>query len=423
MNRQQDDIQWSKSNHSIFEDFALDLQAFDRTKKPPFYGGQDLNYCLELQQKRLQDKKLVMKYEFVPRGHFADKSGPGKSWRDDHYLSRMEYRTCRLNRTFYREGRKVYEKARNFIFYQIVTFIHNRDAVAADLYTCPACGAISRIADLQQGCPYCGTFFEMNDLFPKVTNFFFVRDSGGTEKELKSEIGKWIRPCIGLSAVGYILYFLLEGGGILQALISGTLGGIVFGAIIGYLLWVVRTLGSLFKEAGKSLPMLTNVAGSEKRFVSLMKRYSPEFSYEYFSDKAVSLLKMIIFSGDARELPNYAGEPVGNLFSDIVESAYTGAVALKQFQVRGDDCLVAVDVYMENIYDDGGRIYSQNDKFRVYLKKNIRKPIDYHFSIRRILCKGCGGSFDATKQRSCPNCQKKYELEDDDWCVVKIQKR
>lgn len=423
MKKQQDDVRWDKSHHSIFENFALDLKAYTGTKKPPFYGDQDLNYCLELQQKRLQEKKLVMKYDFIPRGHFAAQSGPGKSWSDEHYSSRMEYRTCRLSRAFYRENKKIYEKAQNFIFYQIITFAQDNDAVADDLYTCPACGAISRIADLRHGCPYCGTFFEMKDLFPKVTNFFFVKDSGGTGEELKGEVGKIMRPCMLLSAIGFILYFFLDGGRIFQSLISGTLSGIVFGAVTGYLLWAIRTLGDLFKEAGKALPMLTNVAGSEKRFVSRMKQYSPEFSYEYFSDKAVSVLKMIIFSEDARELPNYVGEPVGDLFSDIVESSYAGAAALKQFQVRGDDCFVAVDLYMEDIYDDGGRIYRKNDKFRMYLKKNIRRPIDFHFSIKRILCKGCGGSFDATKQRSCPNCGKRYELEDDDWCVVKIQKR
>lgn len=212
-------------------------------------------------------------------------------------------------------------------------------------------------------------------------------------------------------------------GRLLYSFISGVFGGIILGGIVGYLLWVAGKLGSLFKEAGKSLPMVVNVTGSGKRFVSLMRRHSPEFSYEYFSDKVVSMLKMLLYSADAQELPNYVGEPVGELFSDIVESSYTGAVALKQFQVRGEDCHVTVDVYMEDIYDNGGRIYSKNDTFRVYLRKNIRRPVDFHFSIKKIHCKGCGSSFDATKQKTCPSCGRRYEIEDDDWVIVKIQKR
>lgn len=168
--------------------------------------------------------------------------------------------------------------------------------------------------------------------------------------------------------------------------------------------------------------MLVNTAGSAKRFVSQMKKYTPEFSYEYFSDKVVSMLKMIIFSEDAQELPSYAGESVGKLFSDIVESSYAGAVAFKQFRIQKDYCHVTADVYMEDIYDNGKRIYSKIDTFRVYLCKNIRTPVDLRFSIQKIQCKGCGGSFDATKQRTCPSCGKRYEMEDDDWVILKIRK-
>lgn len=59
-------------------------------------------------------------------------------------------------------------------------------------------------------------------------------------------------------------------------------------------MWAILKIGSLFTEAGKSIPMLVNTAGSKNRFVSYMSQYSPEFSYEYFSDKVVSMIKMIM---------------------------------------------------------------------------------------------------------------------------------
>lgn len=416
---------WDKSHHSIFETFALELKEFTQTKTLPSYGDQDVRYGLELQQRRQQKKNLIMKYDFIPRGLFAGGGGLGRSWSDNHYMSRMEYRTCRWCRSFYRDGKKVFEKKQDSVFYEIITNVHDNDAVVGDLYDCPNCGAVSRIGELQSGCPYCGTFFEMKDLFPKVTNFFFVKDSGNTSEELKHSIGKIVLPCILVSAVGYIIYFYQSGpdsGNLLHALISGILGGIILGSIVGYLLWAMWKLGGLFKEAGKSLPMVVQSAGSGKRFVSRMQQYSPEFSYEYFSDKVVSMLKMIIFSEDAQELPIYEGGPIGNLFSDVIESSYTGAVALKQFQVREESCYVTVDVYLENIYDDGRRIYSRNETVRVFLRRNIKKPVNFHFSIRKIQCKSCGSSFDATKQKTCPNCHTKYEIGDDDWIVTEIKK-
>lgn len=426
MSSKDEKISWDKSHHSIFENFALDLIDFMETNKLPAYGDQDLNYCLELQQKRLINKKMTMKYNIIPRGLFADGGGMGKSWSDEHYVSNMEYRTCKLIRTFYRDQKKVYNKKQDTIFYQIITNVYNRDIVGSDLYTCPNCAAISKISALRQGCPYCGTFFNMTDLFPKVTNFFFVEDSGGTGKELKYSIGKVIALCALPCIIGYTIYFhnnAMAGEGLIFSIIRGILSGTLLGAITGYFLWAMAQVVTLFIKAGKSMPMVINATGSGKRFVDQMKQYSPEFSYEYFSDKAVSILKMIIFSDDAGELPNYVGEPLGNIFSDIVESAYTGAVALKQFSVKNDYCYVVVDVYMENIYDKGKRIYKKNEKIRMYLCKRVNKVINYHFSIMKIQCKGCGGNFDATKRRTCPSCGKRYEIEDDDWGVTKIQKR
>ena len=206
------------------------------------------------------------------------------------------------------------------------------------------------------------------------------------------------------------------------ALIRGILSGIVLGAIAGYLLWAAWKVGSVFKEAGKSLPMVVQSAGSGKRFVSCMQKYSPEFSYEYFSDKVVSMLKMLIFAEDAQELPIYEGEFLGNLFSDVIESSYTGAVALKQFQVQGDVCRVTADVYLENIYDKGGRIYGRSERIRVFLRRSIKTPVNFYFSIKKIQCKNCGSSFDAAKQKNCPNCHTKYEIGEDDWVITKIQK-
>lgn len=425
MNQQTGNVSWDRSHHSYFEYFALDLQDFTKTHKLPLHGSQDVNHGLELQKDRHQEKNIRMKYEFVPRGHFSDRSPFRKSWSDEHYVSTLECRSCQMIRTFFRNQKKVHEYKKNMLFYQVITNVNNGDAVAEDLYPCPACGAISKIGALQNGCPYCGTFFEMKELFPKITNFYFIEDTGGTKQEVKHEIRKKIIPCAVVSTLALMLYFFFgsdQRGHLFYALISGTIGGIVMGAIYGYLWWALGMLGGLFINAGKSIPMLIGTVGSGGRFVSQMRRYSPEFSFEYFSDKMVSILKMLVYAKDPQELPYYVGEPLGNLFSDIIDSSYSGAVALKRFQVQGEYCYVTVDIYMEDIYDRGNRIFEKRDTIRMYLQKSIRKPIDYNFSIERIQCKNCGGSFNAAMRRACPNCGSRYEIGDDDWVVLKVVK-
>lgn len=426
-------VVWSKASHSIFERFAIELKEFIGSKELPgggtlpSYGDQDVKYCLELQQKRLEDKNIRMEYDFVPNGHFAAASGVNKSWSDKRYRNQMECRTCQFIKSFYREDKRLFRKKENTNFYQIVTFAQNQTAVGEELYTCPNCGAVSKVKELQEGCAYCGTFFKMSDLFPTVSNFFFLRAFGGTEKEVKRSVLKTMLPFMVVAAPCFMVYYYFNNldmaGSIIPCIISGAFGGVILGGIVGYLAWCGKQLGGLFKEAAKSTPMLINTAGSSKKFVSQMQQYTPEFSFEYFAAKVVSLLKMIVYAEDAQELPNYAGGPVGDLFSDIVEASYSGAVALKEFWVKDGNAYVTVDVYMEDIYEKNGRVFEENDTFRMQLRKNITKPVDFNFSIKKIQCKSCYSSFDATKQKTCPSCGVEYLVGDDDWVVMEIRKR
>ena len=129
---------------------------------------------------------------------------------------------------------------------------------------------------------------------------------------------------------------------------------------------------------------------------------------------------MILYSEDSTQLPNYVGAPLGDKFQDIVESSYTGAVGLKGMKIQDGWCYVTVNVHMEDIYERNGRISSKNEFFRVELKKDLSRPVDYHFSISKVQCKHCGSSFDAARKKYCPSCGNAYKLTDEDWLITKI---
>ena len=132
---------------------------------------------------------------------------------------------------------------------------------------------------------------------------------------------------------------------------------------------------------------------------------------------------MIMFADDPSDLPVYIGKPLGSLFENIVDVAYTGVLGFRDLTVNGDYCLVSVDVFLDNLYDNGKRIFQRREKYRVWVKKNINKPVNMHFSIRHLQCKGCGMSFDAVKEKHCPGCGTAYDLENEDWVVTKIVKK
>lgn len=423
MAKKDEDIIWKKARGDMFETFAVELKEFTQAGRLPSSCDQDMEYCLELQKERQKDKNVIMKYEFVPRGHFAKTGGIGKGWEDERYKTRMEYRTCRWEKMFYKDKKKVHSSKQNSIFYQIITDKRDSHAVEEDSYTCPNCGAISKVRELIDGCSYCGTFFKMEDLFPKVTNFFFIEDISGTDKEVNGDIAKTVVPCMLISMICLTyVYSNQNDNGLLMNLIPGVIAGAILGGVLGYFLWAILKIGYIFAQAGKSASMVVNVSGSAKSFEAKMKKYSPEFSYEYFTSKVISMLKMIIFAKEPQELPIYVGDTTGEMFSDILDSSYAGALALKKFEIRGDYCYVTVDAYMEDIYD-GDRVRRKKDVFRIVLRKNITTPIQLNFSIKKIHCKSCGVSFDATKQITCPSCSRKYEIDDEDWVIMQITKK
>lgn len=426
MNTQDEHRIWKTTSYYPFESFGAGLAEYTQTGNIPAQGDQNIRYALALQKERLDSKALVMKYQFTPRGHFADTTGPSREWKDDHYTSHMEYRTCRLTRKIYYGQKKLFDEGYNCIFYQIITDANNYEGVGEDAYACPNCGAPSQIKILENGCPFCNTFFRISDLFPKTTNFYFIRDVGGTEKEIHHNLKKVMLTCmLAIFLINILRIFFVDGISefFVFKMIGTIIGSIIGGGAIGYLFYSFSLLIQVIRGASKSIPMLFNTAGSANRFVSQMKRYSPEFSFEYFSGKVVALLKMILFSDNAQELTYYTGKPLGNIFADIIESSYSGACALKKFVIQGNYCYVTVDAYMEDIYYNGRRVYKKDDKFRITLCKNIRKPINLHFSIQAIQCKNCGSSFNATKQKCCPNCNTAFALEDEDWVVTKIEQR
>ena len=412
----------SDKSLEIFERFTAELEECTKTQTLPSSGDQDVQYYLELQQDRLKQHGLKMEYHFVPRGHFSEDTPFQKSWSDNRLTNEMECRSCHLIRAFFKDGKQIFKKGQNEIFYQTITDAKTKQAVEEDDYVCPNCGAVTKVKDLEKGCSYCGTFFKMQDLFPKVTNYFLLKDDSGTEDEIKHEIGKFIIPCSVVLTICYTIYALIKGKFIISALFSGALSGVIAGCVVGYLAWVITKLIGIFRGAGKSIGFLANAAGSEKQFLNTMKQHNQEITYEYFTDKIVSLFKMIMFSKEAQDLPYYAGAPVRKLFSDIVDTSYFG-IALKHCQVKNQYIYATVDVYTDDFYNAGKRIVKKSDQFRMKLYRRVDQSINYQFSITKIQCKNCNTSFNAARQKNCPSCGTQYEIIDDDWIVTEIVKR
>lgn len=418
-------ITWSRDSDSMFERFAVHLEEYTTTGQLPEGGDQDIRYALKLQKERLQKKRLSMQYSFTPRGHFANSDLALRQWNDAHYTSQWKCRTCAMDRTVLKNGKKAYSNRKNMTFYQTTTDVNTPQLIKNDTYNCPSCGGLSTFTQLQTGCPYCGTCFQMSDIFPVVSNYYFLEDGGFTEDEYKHFLAKFMI-VTGILSFFFMLFktLIFDGmpdGSLISFLITGLLSSALSGVVLGWMLSGFFLLGKTIWESGRTLPMLP-VLGSGTRFLHLMKQHSPEFSYEYFCNKVISLFKMIVFTDDLSELSIYEGAPLNGMFDDVIDVLYTGAMGLKKFRVAGDECFVTVTVFVDNLYDNGEKIYQRRNKYSIQVKRNLSHPINMHFSIQRLQCKNCGASFDATKAKHCPSCGSTCHMENEDWVVTEIKR-
>ncbi|MDE7223841.1 MAG: hypothetical protein K2O34_08695, partial [Acetatifactor sp.] len=173
----------------IYRAFADELEEWSRTDKTPAMGNQDIQYHLELQKERLRRRNLRMEYRLKRRGEHLDRIY-SVTYKDRIYTNMLTCSSYLQKTTFFRGGKRLYEKEDTQRFIQTITWMDQQRP--EETYCCPNCGAVSPIKVLLDGCSYCHTRFLMSDLFPKVTGYYFEHDFFMNEKESKTKSIRWV---------------------------------------------------------------------------------------------------------------------------------------------------------------------------------------------------------------------------------------
>lgn len=414
----------------IYEEFAAQLCEWSETGKIPSSANQDIRYGLSLQKQRLDKCHARMEYRLKLRGETLDKIS-NTVFSDTKYTNQLVWRHYNKTADYYVGDRKCLSVKGDELLYTIITWL-NRSEVQ-ETYCCPNCGNISEISALMEGCPYCGTKFLMSDLFPKVTDFHFLRDYAMNNKEAKTRISKWLitGALIGLVlfAPSTVMNFFRDGregvslaGRIFYAALSLVTSG-ALGAVAGYAAGAVRMLVSVLKDGVRQAPMAAGLLKARKALDTFMKPFDPSFSFEYFISSMQALLKILIFTDDRSNLAVYEGPSTGNLFDTVIDAQFGGAINLNKCWIQGNYSYLDLDIYMTDVYCQDSRIYQKSDVFRMVVCKNISRPADYGFSIKKVSCKNCGASFDASREKHCPYCHSSYDLKEDSWVIMSIRKK
>ena len=432
--------EWRKDSDVIFERFAAGIDDAVSKGEELKCADRDLQYGIRLQNERLKKHGLWLRYNLTPRGYFTEGFSLGSMWNDGRYVNRMECRSCLKDEMYYEGQRAIFHKKQNAKLYQTVTDTTAPNDIADDEYICPDCGAPTKVGNLLNGCPSCGNRFKMSELYPKISNYYFYPDVGGTRSELAKVAVPTIlittaavyTPMFLLGILGLIGSAILPNQNTYQAmqsmsssvgiLIGGLFPALFMGPVIGWIITSVIYMTRLGKFAAQRIPM-AKYLGCQKQFEDFMKQFSPEFSYEFFAGKTVSMIKMLIFAENPAEMPFYNGPALDPALLNIVDVTSMGAVGIDRMEFVNGYAVIYSDVYLENTYHENGRIRRVNEVFEVVMRKNVSRPVNMRFMITAIHCPTCGGSFDATKNRTCPYCGNAYRMEDVDWSIEVMRRK
>lgn len=95
---------------------------------------------------------------------------------------------------------------------------------------------------------------------------------------------------------------------------------------------------------------------------------------------------------------------------------------MESIQRNQDRIEVVLKLYLTNTIDDGKKISQKDEAIRIWMYHHVQFPVDPTYSIRKVQCPCCGGSFDAREQKTCPFCNQEYDAGINDWVVTKIQR-
>ena len=421
------DLNKPKPQDALRDSFINEITRFYDDGTEPEHASADMRYYLHQHEKRLADMgvKLQRRYTITPDGAKATRSKNRPPYTASLSFIECDSSTQITNASTQKIMKK--HKRSASIFY---TNILDRADAQNAAYECPNCGHHATLAIFSNGCPMCGTRFQMKQLFPCVSNFYLLSqmvDNKAVNKFIPTV--KTLAIILGLGVGAYTGYSLWNQVDPQYLAIVFGIGAALLAGLVGFL--ALYMIFSIFFAIFMMTRMTTraistadvqSAAMTKNSLTKAMQRFDPEFSYDLFEGKVISLFRAIAYSEDRTNMSIYRGDPNLPGFDDIIDIDYRGAMKFLNLSVQnGNDLVLLVRLYMYNTYLINGKIVQKKEDYNMTLVKKLTARENYGFSIHAVNCKTCAASFDAMHLLQCPTCGTPYHLEEEDWVVVGLK--
>lgn len=410
-------IVWKKSNHRIYEDFALDFRNAFTAEDKISSASNDLNFAVELQRRRLKSKGLTIQKDISPRIDRPNSYlGTETVFDDLSFYSYEEFCSCKLDYLVRKSGKNIYSERENVNWFEVIFDAKADGNPYEELLICPYCGASDYIKNyVANGCSYCGTVYQAKDFYPKVMNYYYFQDLSMSGQHVKKRF------------VPKMLFGMILGLFVLLGISSGDMDFVVtyfanamlYGAGFGFLWFMFPTFIGMLKSIVNSqgLPVRNK---SAEIFKEKMQACRDDMKYSYFYGKVFSLIRIIMFSDNVDELPIYVGGALKGQFQNLIDIKFRSDLLIEDISFMDNLVNIKAKAFLTNYYLQDNRIKKVNEVISATFTKNMDHETDFEFSLKGVKCPTCGGTFDASKQKKCSYCGNEIDLADVDWRVSNL---
>ena len=416
------------NNIGLFTSFYKHLSEWSKTGVEPKEADQDTQYYLDLQEKRLKAKGITIEREYVPFQDTEPQALKRKMHSESGFGRSINFRPLEEELVFRKDQKTIYKQKRNIIMYASIMYPRTGEENIGDTArVCPNCGAATKIADLiGEGCPYCRTKYIIDDLFPKVTNYFTINhfdQPHKIQKKTKSfALTGALIFAIPTFLIGLITMHTSTVGEIILAVIMSAMYAVItgfLGAFFGYCAYSISLLFGLFKNVGEAFSRVGALSSNKKLDDNLLQ-YDPSFSAEYFTDRVSTLFHIIAFSDEPEKYAQYNGAPLKQKYRDLVLSENRGGINVRSIRRVNNQIVADVGLYVTNYYLSGNHIERRNECVWMTMKHDTDFHVDANFSALAVKCEHCGGSFRADYDKHCKWCHQECDFAKRDWIIESI---
>lgn len=397
---------------NIFDEFLKDMENYFDGNDDMHSSSYDLKYLFSLQKKRLVDKNIKVKYDFTCDKSDFTSSSYSNVLKDDLDVKFDEYsKSCLLDYSISHNDKVLVNEKDTICVKQNIIDAKKDGNIFDREFTCPGCGSVDTVENLiYKGCSFCRSKFQKKDLFPKVMGYYYFPFMAYNKKSLIAPVLIWT---LILSVIGFIpaLYFKIF-----------DLGTSIFA--VPLIAFAISEIVAVIKMTFKGVKNTKGI--SLKDYFSNTKLQAlnvdeTKLDYYQFDYKSVTLLKLLLFSNFDNDVPFYEGSNLKEQFNDLIDTKYRGLSKVLDVNVDDKYIYITTEIYLKNYYFINNSVVIKNENLKVIYYKNKDVYNDFNYSMKRVKCPHCGGTFDAYKSKKCTFCRKDVNLAEMDWIIKSIE--